>query len=97
MRKTWFRSIYKFLTVFDFAVFFVDTIFAVQFYKGEQKVQFYAGVAQGLEHLPSEQRVVGLNPISCSSFHQQDDAQQKLSILNTIFMVIEYSEVARSK
>ena len=38
MRKTWFRSIYKFLTVFDFAIFFVDTIFAIQFYKGEQKV-----------------------------------------------------------
>ena len=59
-----------------FAIFFVDTIFAIQFYKGEQKVQFYAGVAQGLEHLPSKQRVVGLNPISRSSFHQQDGAQQ---------------------
>ena len=28
----------NFLTVFDFAVFFVDTIFAIQFYRGEQEV-----------------------------------------------------------
>lgn len=55
------------LTVFDFAIFFVDTIFAIQFYKGEQKVQFYAGVAQGLEHLPSKQEVVGSFPISSTS------------------------------